>query len=101
VIRLAGVLRRVVLLVVLAACEDKQLAQLEVVRADVCACKTPLCAETAMAHLPKDDIHSDRRTQEKAREMMDCLAKIEEAAQDKADPDPDAGSAGSGSATLP
>jgi hypothetical protein len=96
------VVRRVALALVLAAlgagagtgCEDKQLAQLEAVRADVCACKSPLCAELAMRKLPKDDIRSDHRTQQLARDMMDCVSKIEEAATAKANEDPDAGSGG-------
>ncbi len=84
----------------LAACGDKQLAALEAVRAEVCACKQPACAEAAMAKLPKTDIRSDHRTQALATAMLDCLAKIDQAATAAAaSEDPDApGSAAPGSA---
>ena len=101
-------LRCLALLAVLAGCEDKQLARLETVRSEVCACKTPACAEAAMAKLPKEDIRSDHRTQAIAREMLDCVSKVNEAAKppEDADADPSAvpGPApgpASGSATRP
>ena len=95
----------------LAACGDKQLAQLEAVRAEICACTRPACAEAAMSKLPKENIRSDHRSQALATAMLDCLGKITfaaNAAVTAEDPDamgsagqPGSAAVGSGSATRP
>ena len=69
-------MRLAVLFILLAACENKELTQLERVKQDVCACKDVACAEAAMKRMPAGDVHPDHREQGVARDMLDCLAKL-------------------------
>ena len=69
-------------------CDDHGASKLAKVRDDVCACKTPQCAESALEAVPKQDIVSDHRSQRIAREMLDCLAELY--AGERPDDDPDA-----------
>lgn len=62
-------------------CEDKELTQLERVKQQVCECKDVACAETAMKAVPAGDIHPNHRQQGVARDMLDCLAKLYDAAK--------------------
>ncbi len=72
--------RRAVIWVALAsACSDSQEVRLEKVKDEVCACKTAGCAEKAMKSVPQQDVVSNHRTQQLARDMLDCLAKLYEA----------------------
>src|SRR3954462_4684342 len=57
------------------------------IRDEVCACKSPKCAQDAMERVPKHDIQSTPRSQRIAREMMDCLATIYKEGQPSTDPD--------------
>lgn len=57
-------------------CRDQQLARLEGIRDEVCACKTSACAETAMARVPQDKVEPTQRSQKVARTMLDCLARL-------------------------
>ncbi len=82
------------ILVTLAACHDRELERLTAIKAEVCACKTASCAEQAMKRLPQGPSESTHRTQVHrtqviAREMMDCLAKLEAAERPTTDPDAD------------
>lgn len=71
----------------LTACGDRDVAQLERVRDRVCACKTASCAEAAMRDVPQHDVRSNRRTQQIARDMLDCLARRYDAERPVTDPD--------------
>jgi hypothetical protein len=62
-----------------AACGDSQEGRLEKVKDEVCACKTAGCAEKAMKAVPQQDVVSNHHSQQVAREMLDCLAKLYEA----------------------
>ena len=74
-------MRFVVVLALLASCENKELTQLERVKQNVCACKDVACAETAMKSVPTGDLHPSHRQQGVARDMLDCLAKLYDAAK--------------------
>jgi hypothetical protein len=71
----------VVLALLGSGCEDKELTQLEHVKDQVCACKDVACAETAMKAVPAGDLHPNHREQGVARDMLDCLAKLYDAAK--------------------
>jgi hypothetical protein len=76
-----------VISVALAACGDRDAARLEKIKAAVCSCKTSSCAELALKDVPKDDIKVSRRSQQIARDMMECLSKLYEAERPTTDPD--------------
>jgi hypothetical protein len=75
------------ILVTLAACADPAIERLATIQKEVCACKTASCAEQAMTHVPQGTIKSTPRTQAIAREMRDCLAKLQAAERPVTDPD--------------
>ena len=75
------------ILVTLAACNDADVERLTTIRASVCGCKTASCAEQAMKRVPEMPIKSTHRTQEIARELLDCLAKLQAAERPTTDPD--------------
>jgi hypothetical protein len=77
----------VTLVACLVACKDHDLETLADIKSDVCACKTASCAEQAMKRIPKDTIKPTRTSRTLAREMMDCLAKLEAAERPSTDPD--------------
>jgi hypothetical protein len=83
------VLRVFVICVALAgmACRDNEVETLEKIRAEVCACKTAKCAESALDRVPKGNVESTPRAQRLAREMMNCLAGIYETERPTQDPD--------------
>jgi hypothetical protein len=85
----ADMIRPVALVIclALAACGDSQVQKLEKVKEAVCACKTARCAETALGDVPQQQIVSNHRTQEVAREMLDCMAKLYDAERPSTDPD--------------
>lgn len=92
------------ILVTLAACHDRELERLTAIRTTVCACKTVRCGEQAVAQVAEQPIQSTPRTQALAREMMDCLAKLQAADRPTTDPDaelPAAGSASSAATAAP
>lgn len=74
----------------LAGCRDQQLEELREIRKEVCACKTPACAEAVMKRVPQDEIKSEYRAQRIANEMMECLAKLYIADKPSTDPDAEA-----------
>jgi hypothetical protein len=87
------------ILVTLAACNDHGAASLAKIKAQVCSCKTATCAEQAMKLVPQDTIESTHRTQGIARDMLDCLAKLQADERPITDPDAEGeGSAAEGSA---
>jgi hypothetical protein len=74
----------------LAGCRDREEMRLEKVKAAVCACKTSGCAELAMKDIPKDDIKASRKSQDVARQMLDCLSRLYDAERPVTDPDAEA-----------
>jgi hypothetical protein len=81
----------VIAVALLAACADKQLEQLQDIKDEVCACKTPECGEAAMKKVPQGEkMKSDAKKQRLARDMMDCMAKLLEQGRPTTDPDAEA-----------
>ncbi|MEJ7599946.1 MAG: hypothetical protein WKG01_18715 [Kofleriaceae bacterium] len=81
-------MRRVLFgLAIAAGCRDPEVTHLQAVKAEVCECKTAKCADAAMAKVPKVATTSDHRTQQLARDMLDCVHKLY--MQDQPDLDPD------------
>jgi hypothetical protein len=77
----------------LPACRDRSTKQLKEVRDEVCACKTVACAETALAKVPQKNVKSTPKSQQLAREMLNCLAELYAANQPSLDPDAEGSSA--------
>lgn len=90
-------MRCLVIAIALAGCRDPELVRLEEAREEVCACKTAACGDAAIKRVPQDGVNSTHRTQQLARDMLDCLHKLY--MQDRPDADPDAPEVGDGSAT--
>jgi hypothetical protein len=67
-----------VLFVGLAAsgCRDRELAQLERARDQVCACKDAACIKAALKLVPSREVTSTPRSQAVARTMLECIAAI-------------------------
>ena len=83
-------MRRFVISVALVAavgCGDREVAQLDSVKKAVCACDTVACADEAMKAIPQADIRASARARQVARDMMDCLARLNDAKRPKTDPD--------------
>ena len=81
-------------------CRDKQLVQLESARDEICACKTSECGKAALAKIPQKDARSNPKSQEVARAMLDCLAKLYDSDRPETDPDePARGDGSDGSAS--
>jgi hypothetical protein len=76
----------------LAGCGERQVDALTKVKQRVCACKDVACAEAAMKDVPQKDVKSNHRSQEVARDMLDCLAKLYDEQRPSTDPDAPAGS---------
>ena len=76
-----------VILVALGGCRDREAARMRTVKDAVCACKTSSCAELALKDVPKDDTPPSRQSQQLARDMLDCLAKLYAAERPSTDPD--------------
>ncbi len=80
------------LLVVATGCRDEDADRLAKVKDEVCACKSILCANTALKQIPaKRDVEPSYRAQHIAKLMMECLARLH--AEGRPTPDPDAPSA--------
>ena len=100
--------RLLVISLALVACRDDREARLDKVKDRVCACKTAACGEAALKDVPQKDIVSNHRTQQIAREMLDCLAKLyhdqggsDDDSGDDGDPASDPGSAAGASVETP
>lgn len=90
-------MRRALLLVFALApgCRDAELGRLTALRDTVCACKTASCGEQAVAKIGAaqpggGDATASHLRQDRAREMMDCLAKLYLAERPSTDPDAEA-----------
>lgn len=77
----------VTLVVALVACQDRSIAQMAAIKGDVCECKTASCAEQAMKRVPSETIKSSPRTQALARDMIECLSKLQASERPSTDPD--------------
>ncbi len=87
--------RLFVILLALGACRENEETRLAKVRDTVCACKTAACGEAALKDVPQKDIKSNHKTQQIARDMLDCLAKLYDADHAGAGSDDDASDPGS------
>lgn len=76
-----------VISIALGGCRDREAARLQTIKDAVCACKTSSCAELALADVPKGDAPPSKRSQQLARDMLDCLAKLYAAERPSTDPD--------------
>ena len=83
----APVHRWFAILVTLSACKDHEVERLTAIKAEVCACKSTTCAEQAIQRVPQAPIKSTHRAQALARDMLDCLAKLQAAERPTTDPD--------------
>lgn len=70
-----------------AGCNDHGAGALTEVKAKVCACKTASCAEQELQRVSQHQIDSNHRTQTIAREMLECVAKLQDAERPSTDPD--------------
>lgn len=70
----------------LAACGDRSVEQMTAIKDKVCACKTSSCAEQELKLVP-EHIASTHRTQVIARDVLDCLARLQAAERPTTDPD--------------
>lgn len=75
------------ILVTLGACADSDTERLSAIKAKVCACTTASCAEQEMKAVPEQAIKSTHRTQGIARELLDCVARLQAAERPDTDPD--------------
>ena len=86
----APVLSRIAILVTLIACGEHDTERMTAIKSKVCACKTASCAEQEMKVVPEQQIKSTPRIQGLARDMMDCVARLQEAERPSTDPDEEA-----------
>jgi len=98
----ASVRSLLAVLIALVSCNDHGAERLSKIRQKVCACKTASCAEQELKLVPQDTIQSTHRTQAIARDMLDCLAKLQASERPITDPDAEdavpEGATGSGTA---
>jgi hypothetical protein len=83
----APVLSRIAILVTLIACGEHDTERMTAIKSKVCSCKTASCAEQEMKVVPEQQIKSTSRIQGLAREMMDCVARLQQAERPSTDPD--------------
>lgn len=83
----APVLSRIAILVTLIACGEHDTERMTAIKTKVCACKTASCAEQEMKVVPDQRIKSTPRIQSLAREMIDCVARLQDAERPSTDPD--------------
>jgi hypothetical protein len=81
------VLSRIAILVTLVACGEHDTERMTAIKSKVCACKTASCAEQEMKVVPEQQIKSTPRIQGLARDMMDCIARLQDAERPSTDPD--------------
>jgi len=81
-------LARAALVIGLVACGDRSVEQMTAIKAKVCACKTVSCAEQEIKAVaearskdkdPNKDKDPTHRVQVLARDMVDCLARLQAA----------------------
>jgi len=90
------------ILVTLVACSESDTERLNAIREEMCACKTASCAEQAMSRVPRHTIKSTPRMQAIAREMVECMARLQAAERPSTDPDAEGNDrSGDGSAAAP
>lgn len=81
-------------------CREDEVKKLELLRDEMCKCKTVECGEAVLARVPPVAEKGDRRSQTVARAMLGCLAKLYDQARPQTGPDVETPE-GSGSASAP
>ncbi len=84
----------------LLACNDHGAGTLTAIKTEVCACTTATCAEQAIQRVPQREIAANRRNQTTARDMLDCLAKLQAAERPSTDPDEEADAEAAGTPAI-
>lgn len=79
-------------------CHEDEVKKLEVLRDELCACKTVACGEAVMQRVPVIADAGNRRSQTVARAMLGCMAKLYESARPQTGPDTELPASASGSA---
>jgi hypothetical protein len=87
--------RALAIAILMFGCRDQQLASIEAIRDEVCACETAACGEAALKKVPQDKLKAGPKMQEAGGKMMDCLAKLYERGRPSTDIDEDVTSPGS------
>ena len=78
-------------LVIASGCRDDEADRIEKIKEDVCACKSILCANTALKQVPtRHDVEPSYRAQHAAKLMMECLARLHAEGRPTTDPDAEA-----------
>ena len=80
-------MRWLVVICVAFGCGDREAEQMAKVKDQVCACKTASCADAAMKNVPQGKVKAGHKAQGIAREIMECVAKLNEAERPTTDPD--------------
>lgn len=68
-------------------CREDEVKKLEVLRDELCKCKTVECGEAVMQRVPMIAEAGNRRSQTVARAMLTCMAKLYENARPQTGPD--------------
>ncbi len=68
-------------------CADDEVKKLEVLRDELCTCKTVACGEAVMQRVPVIADAGNRRSQTVARAMLGCMAKLYEKTRPETGPD--------------
>lgn len=68
-------------------CREDEVKKLEVLRDELCKCKTVECGEAVMQRVPVIAEAGDRRSQTVARAMLGCMAKLYDNARPQTGPD--------------
>lgn len=68
-------------------CHEDEVKKLEVLRDELCKCKTVECGEAVMQRVPVIAEAGNRRSQTVARAMLGCMAKLYENARPQSGPD--------------
>lgn len=80
-------MRFVILLALLAGCRDKGISELEGLRDQLCKCEDAACGQAIMAKVASVDVANSHRSQTIARDMLECLAKLNAAERPETGPD--------------
>jgi hypothetical protein len=70
-----------------SGCREDEVKKLEVLRDELCKCKTVECGEAVMQRVPVIADAGNRRSQTVARAMLGCMAKLYEGARPQTGPD--------------
>ncbi|MFN0253554.1 MAG: hypothetical protein ACKV2T_42190 [Kofleriaceae bacterium] len=68
-------------------CHEDEVKRLEVLRDELCKCKTVECGEAVMQRVPVIADAGNRRSQTVARAMLGCMAKLYDSSRPQTGPD--------------